>query len=254
MPCSSSAAMLTAHCGMPKRKFTVPSSGSTIQRTPLVPSRSPPSSPSTPSSGRAAAIRSRIRCSASWSASADQVGRRALGGDPQLRPVERIAQQRARLAGDRLGQRAQLAGRHAATAGRCAGHAAGLLELRRERDQPRLGVGRADELDAEREAVAGEAGGHGHRGLAGVVEGAGVRRQADHPDEGTDPAAPVELAHPRRPAGEHRRQHHVSVLEDRGSAARRRPRPPLRRRRRRAPGSLAPIRASPRARRESRSR
>jgi hypothetical protein len=61
--------MLTAHCGMPKRKLTVPSSGSTTQRTPLVPAWSPPSSPRMPSPGRAAASRSRISRSAAWSAS-----------------------------------------------------------------------------------------------------------------------------------------------------------------------------------------
>ena len=93
----------------------------------------------------------------------DEVGRRALGGDPQLRAVERLAQQRARLAGDGLGQRAQLAGasrRHRRTV---RGPVAGALELGGERDEPRLGVRRADELDGEREAVRREAGGHRRR-------------------------------------------------------------------------------------------
>ena len=48
-------------------------------------------------------------------------------------------------------------GRHAATAGRCAGQSRAALELGGERDEPRLGVGRADELDGEREAVGREA-------------------------------------------------------------------------------------------------
>ena len=61
--------MLTAHCGIRKRKLIVPSSGSTTQRSPLVPSASPPSSPRKPSPGRAAASRSRISRSAAWSAS-----------------------------------------------------------------------------------------------------------------------------------------------------------------------------------------
>ncbi len=145
---------------------------------------------------------------------ADEVGRRALARDPQLRAVERVAQERARLAGDRLGQRAQLAGRHAATAGRCDGPVARLLELGRERDEPRLGVGRADELHAEREAVGREAGGHRDRGLAGVVEGAGVGREARVAGERPEAAAAVVLAHAQRPAGEHRSQHDVAFLED----------------------------------------
>ena len=63
----ATTAMLTVHAGMPYRKFTVPSIGSTTQLTPLVPVRESCSSPRMPSSGRAARMRSRMSASVSRS-------------------------------------------------------------------------------------------------------------------------------------------------------------------------------------------
>jgi len=63
-PSSSQTATLTHHCGTPKRKFTVPSSGSTIHRSPSPACVSPPSSPRIASPGRRAASSSRIARSA----------------------------------------------------------------------------------------------------------------------------------------------------------------------------------------------
>src|ERR1039457_3771393 len=65
---STSAAMLTAQSGSPYRQVTVPSSGSTIQRTRPWPD-SPPSSPRIASPGRSASSRRAIRASAARSIS-----------------------------------------------------------------------------------------------------------------------------------------------------------------------------------------
>src|SRR5215216_5020109 len=127
---------------MPKRKLTVPSSGSTTQRSPLVPPTSPSSSPRIPSPGRAAESRSRISASASWSASET----RSVGDDLALttRSVR-------------------------ANASRSWAPVPRAFELRGDGEDEVLAIRRGDELHGEREAVAGEAGGHGGGGLARVV-------------------------------------------------------------------------------------
>src|SRR4051812_11134153 len=61
--------METAYCGMPYRKFTVPSIGSTTHCTPLRDTALAPSSPRKPSSGRTASSRSKISVSAARSTS-----------------------------------------------------------------------------------------------------------------------------------------------------------------------------------------
>ena len=149
--------MLTAHCGIAEEevdraveRVDDPAARRSCRAT------SSPSSPRSASSGRAAARRSRIRRSASRSASETRsVG---VDFDATLRrsaAVEALAQQRARLAGDRLGERESLAAGGSRRHRRAVlGPAARLLELAAEREQPRLAVGRPDELHGEREAVA----------------------------------------------------------------------------------------------------
>ena len=232
----------------------MPSSGSTIQRMPLVPSTSPPSSPSTPSSGRAAAIRSRIRCSAAWSASETRSVGVLLARDPQLRAAEGVAQQRARLAGDRLGQRAQLAGRHAATAGRCAGQSRARSSWAESEIRRASESGGPTSCTPSGKPSAVKPAGTRHGGLAGVVERAAVGREARHADQRQQPGRP---SYSRTRGGRR-----VNIGVSTTSACVEDPVEPLgvgrglRRRRRRRPrtGSTCPIRASPRARRESRSR
>ena len=68
-PATPSQATLTHHSGKPNRKLIVPSSGSTIQRTPGRPGVSSPSSPMIASSGRRAPRMPRIVASAARSAS-----------------------------------------------------------------------------------------------------------------------------------------------------------------------------------------
>ena len=111
---------------------------------------------------------------------------------------------------------------------------------------PRSRAGRrAGRRAGSRRAV--KPGGHRDGGLAGVVERAGVGREADHADERPAARAAVVLAHARRAAGEHRRQHDVGVRR-RSRFRRSASAAALRRRRRpRARAGIAvPIRARPR--------
>ena len=98
----------------------MPSSGSTTQRSPELPVSSPPSSPRNPSSGRAAAIRERIRSSAAWSAAETRSVGVLLASTVDRRAGERLEQLRARLAGDALRELAQLRA-HGVAGGRWAG-------------------------------------------------------------------------------------------------------------------------------------
>ena len=123
-PSASSHAMLTHHCGIPNRKFTVPSSGSTIQRRPLVPGRSSPSSPRIASAGRAAWSRARISRSVCTSASETRSVGVLFALIDEAAPAvaeasERVAQTGTSLVRDRGGQSQQLVlEAHAANGGR----------------------------------------------------------------------------------------------------------------------------------------
>ena len=146
--------MLTAHCGMPKRKLTVPSSGSTTQRMPArarrVAALLAQHAVVGPRGGDALAdqvlggvvgLGDQVGRACSWRSSAASGPRNASRSSaPASRATDSASARSSPV-------------RHAATAGRCAAQLAGLLELGGEREQPRLGVGRADELDGEREAV-----------------------------------------------------------------------------------------------------
>ena len=169
----------TAHCGMPKRKLMVPSSGSTTQRMPLVPWVSPPSSPSTPSSGPRGG---------------DPLADQVLGGMVGLADTRSVGVDLAeiRSSGPRKASRSSAPASRATDSASAAarwrsrscrhrrtvrGPVAGPLELGGERDEQRFAVGRTDELGGEREAVAREARGHAHRGLTRVVERGAVGRR-----------------------------------------------------------------------------
>ena len=175
----------------------VPSSGSTIQRSPLLPRVSEPSSPSIPSSGRAASRRSRIELLGRDVGLGDEVGRAALRLDPQL-GLERRAQLGARRAGDLLGELDQSGGTRSAH-----GRAASIWAA--SATSVASSPGRRDELHGEREAVVGEAGGHRRGRLAGVVEGRAVRHPARVAVERPQRAPALVGADRDRALGEHRR-------------------------------------------------
>ena len=134
---------------------------------------SEPSSPSMPSSGRAASSALADQLLGGDVGLGDEVGRAALRLDPQRRSGER-----RRAAGRPPRGRSRSASSITQRAGTRSAHGRCGLDLRGEREQRRLVAGAADELDGEREAVAGEAGGHRRGGLAGVVERRAVRHPA----------------------------------------------------------------------------
>ena len=182
-PSASSQAMLTAHCGMPKRKLIVPSSGSTIQRSPLstpAGARAPPSSPRIASPGRAAVSCSRISRSAARSASLTRsvgvlLARSAVAPaakrSRRSAPAARAASSASARSSAGGGRRAQETGGRRSAHGRSASICAG------EREQRRLVVGARDELHGERKPVAPQARRHGRRGLARLVP---QRGEGDH--------------------------------------------------------------------------
>ena len=73
------------------------------------------------------------------------------------------------------------------------------LDLGGEREQGRLGAGAADDLDRQRHAVGGEAGGHRHRRVAEVVPGDAVGIEAAHPEHRPQGALALPAAHRRPP-------------------------------------------------------
>ena len=92
------------------------------------------------------------------------------------------------------------------------------LELGGEREQGRLVAGAADDLDRERHAVGGEAGGHRHRRVAEVVPGDAVGIEAAHPEHRAQRALALPAPHRQRRAAHHRRHQHVVGVEDRVDA------------------------------------
>ena len=229
----------------------MPSSGSTIQRSPLEPASSPPSSPRKPSSGRAAGSRERISVLAPPRRPPTR-GRSACSWPrPARRAAERLQQLGARLAGDLLGELAQA---HGAAGGPVVGPAALALELRGQREQRALAAGRPDELHAEREPVAGEAGRHRGGGLAGVVEDRLVGRVARDAVERPERRAALVGEHRRRAVDERRREHDVEAVVEHAADALAvgRLAAPGRGPARRA-GSAPPSRMKPRVRRARRS-
>ena len=140
--------MLTAHCGMRKRKLIVPSSGSTTQRSPVVPSLVAAllaqEAVARPRLGQALADQPL----GGVVGLGDEVGRARLRGHVHERAGERVAQLVPRLARDRLGDLAQRRRLTAPPAAARASRARG-LELGGEREQRRLAVRRHDELGAD---------------------------------------------------------------------------------------------------------
>ena len=90
---SPSQATLTHHCGIPKRKFTVPSSGSTTQRRPVCRARRRPPRRGSRRRGRRAASTARIAALGGEVGLADQVGRGRLRAHLDLAGRAEVRQQ-----------------------------------------------------------------------------------------------------------------------------------------------------------------
>ena len=113
--------MLTHHCGIPNRKSIVPSSGSTIQRRPLLPETLPALLPHEPVLRPALAEQLADRALGRDVGFADEVGGRALAAHLALgSPPDPLEQQRAGHARGLDGNREELVGlAHANAGGRC---------------------------------------------------------------------------------------------------------------------------------------
>ena len=206
--------MLTHHSGMPKRKLTVPSSGSTTQRRPLVPGRSSPSSPMIASAGRAASRRARISRSVATSASETRSVGVLLELISSARPNASrspapaswaTAVASASSSSGALTRPAAVGAR----ASRCRSRAA----PRARAASPRRRRGRR--AGPRREAVRRRLDGHRRGGLAGVVPDRKVRDEVRHPVEHQRRGQPAPLADQRRAARQDGRHQHVEVVEDR---------------------------------------
>ena len=205
-PRTSSQATLTHHCGIPKRKFTVPSSGSTTQRRPVVPRTSSPSSPRIPSCGRRAASTARMAASAARSASL--TGSVAVDFvRTSTSPVAPKCASSTAPAGpgglDRDLEDLVAAGRRHPTCGRRSAHGRAASSWPPRASSARVGVGRADELDGQGQAVASKPGRDRGRGVArrrSRRRGRHLRgRRVDGPERPRPCSAPMRKGGPAGP-------------------------------------------------------
>ena len=185
----------------------MPSSGSTTQRRPLLPARSPPSSPRIAVVGPRGGEPLADQPLGGVVGLGDEVGRARLGGhvhEPGRRTPRAVAAPASRATDSAIARnRDHSAGRRSAQSARG-------LELCRQRQQRGLVVARRDELHREREAVGREARRDRGRRLAGVVVRArstGRTRIELFRTISRRPA--LVLADRRRAAREHRREHEV---------------------------------------------
>ena len=183
----------------------MPSSGSTTQRSPLLPFASPPSSPRMPSSGRAAARRSRISRSAAWSASET----RSVGLDLAVTFTSGPAN------ASRSCRPASRATDSAISRNAITAPASGPPIRSRPRAAPPApsSVGSpsrgATSCTASGKPSGVKPGRDRRRRLPGVVVGRAVRDEADRAAEDDRRRPPLVLADRRRAAREHRREHEV---------------------------------------------
>ena len=201
--------MLTHHCGIPKRKLTVPSSGSTTQRRPLVPGRSSPSSPMIASSGRAASSRARISRSVATSASETRsvgVLLALIASSPSRPNASRSAG--AGLVRDRGGELD-----HAASGGRRSGQPIAVSSWAESESSVASSSGRPTSWTATGTPAGADLDRHRGGGLAGVVPERQVGREVRHPVQHDRGRQPEPLADRRRQARQRRREQHVVVGE-----------------------------------------
>src|SRR5579875_3101769 len=210
---------------MPKRKFTVPSSGSTTQRSP--PRGAPASicpcatcvwsssSPTNSSPGRSRAISARIRRCASMSASET----RSVG--VLLVRTAPVALARKRSSSAPPASLAAATATSSSAAALCSlkarralvGPIAGGLDLIGQGAGLRLAVGRWDQLHRKRQPALREPHGQRRRGLAGHVPGRGIGDGRGGEGERVEEAAALAARDRRRRLGRDGREQKVKALE-----------------------------------------